>query len=334
MAWFSFHFSDFAFSFLSILFEGVPFLLLGALISGLVEVFLPPQMLTRLLPKNPTAAVLLSGLLGGVFPMCECGAVVVIRRFLAKGLPVSCAVTYMLAAPIVSPLVALSTFAAFRAQNPWVMTSLRLVLGYAIAVGAGLIVRRFPLASVLQPGVIDALPESTTASPSRQGVDSVDAVELAGGAAARRTGLRVSASPGTSEPVSGLVRVIRATASDFLDVALFFVIGAAVAAVVNTAVDQGVIQPLAKNSLAAILIMMGLAGAMALCSSTDAFIAATFTAFPFTAKLAFLVFGPVFDVKLFFLYALVFRRKFILLLAVGLFLAVALVCLRLSGLAL
>ena len=231
-------------------------------------------------------------------------------------------------------VVALNTFAAFRAQNPWVMTSLRLVLGYAIAVGAGLIVRRFPLASVLQPGVIDALPESTTASPSRQGVDSVDAVELAGGAAARRTGLRVSASPGTSEPVSGLVRVIRATASDFLDVALFFVIGAAVAAVVNTAVDQGVIQPLAKNSLAAILIMMGLAGAMALCSSTDAFIAATFTAFPFTAKLAFLVFGPVFDVKLFFLYALVFRRKFILLLAVGLFLAVALVCLRLSGLAL
>jgi len=127
---------------------------------------------------------------------------------------------------------------------------------------------------------------------------------------------------------------VRAATSDFLDVALFFVIGATVAATFNTAVDQAVVQPMAGNSVLAILIMMGLAGAMALCSSTDAFIAASFTAFPFAAKLAFLVFGPVFDAKLYFLYGLVYRRKFIVLLAVGLFVAIALMCLRISVLAL
>ena len=341
MSWFSFHFADFAYSFLSILFEGVPFLLLGSVISGTVDVFVPPQLLARLLPKNRTAAVFLSGLLGAVFPMCECGSVIVIRRFLAKGLPVSCAVTYMLGAPIVSPVVALSTFAAFRGQSPWVMTSLRLTLGYLIAVAAGLIVQRLPLARVLRPKIIDSLPSDHSPKPS--GAALIPLV---------MEPLKISPQPSstpcatpycccgteggrlviTKQPGFGakLLKVARSSSSDFLDVALFFVIGAAIAATFNTAIDQSVIQPLATNTVLATLSMMVLAGALALCSSTDAFIAATFVAFPFTAKLAFLVFGPVFDVKLFFLYGLIFRRKFVVALAIGLFIAIALICLRLS----
>ena len=326
MGWFSFHFSDFAFSFLSILFEGIPFLLLGSVISGLVEAFVPPQLLTKLLPKNAKAAVLLSGLLGLVFPMCECGSVVVIRRFLAKGLPVSCAVTYMLGAPIVSPVVALSTFAAFRGQSPWVMTSLRLTLGYLIAVAVGLIVQRLPLGQVLQRNVIESI--ANRAKPARRTVRITSEPcgdELENGDEAMR-----------SKPNWGskLMDAVRAASSDFLDVALFFVIGATIAATLNTAVNQAVIQPLATNSILATLSMMVLAAALALCSSTDAFIAATFVAFPFSAKLAFLVFGPVFDVKLFFLYGLVFRRKFVIALAIGLFVVVALICLRMSVLGL
>ena len=71
MSWFSFHFNDFAFSFLSILLEGVPFILLGSLISGVVDVFVSSERMSRLLPRNSTAAILLSGLLGLIFPMCE-----------------------------------------------------------------------------------------------------------------------------------------------------------------------------------------------------------------------------------------------------------------------
>jgi len=332
MNWFSFHLQDFAFSFLSILFEGVPFLLLGSLISGCVEAFLPPNLLARLLPRNRTAAVFLSGLLGGIFPMCECGAVVVIRRFIAKGLPVSCAVTYMLAAPIVSPLVAISTFAAFRGQNPWEMTLLRLCVGYIVAVGAGLIVQKLPLSAVLQEKMLENLPERRR--------ELASASVGAGG----RTGLRVANNSPEEEasdewmPAPGvkakLLRVVQAATADFLDVALFFVIGATIAATFNTAVDQAIIAPVATSPILAPLTLMGLAGAMALCSSTDAFIAASFIAFPFNAKLAFLVFGPVFDVKLFFLYGLIFRRKFIVALAIGLFAVIALICIRISVLGL
>jgi len=127
MSWFSFSVNDFAYSFLSVLFEGVPFLLLGSIVSGLVDVFVSSELMQKIIPKNSAAAIVVSGLLGLIFPMCECGSVIVIRRFIKKGLPLSSAVTYMLAAPIVSPIVALSTFAAFQSRAnpslPWLMTS-------------------------------------------------------------------------------------------------------------------------------------------------------------------------------------------------------------------
>ncbi|MEI6872442.1 MAG: permease, partial [Verrucomicrobiota bacterium] len=151
MNWFSFNSGDFAVAFLSVLLEGIPFPLVGSLISGVVDAFVSPERLTRILPRNPFAAVVLSGALGLIFPMCECGSVVVIRRFLRKGLPVGCAVSYMLGAPIVSPIVALSTYAAFRGQNPLEMTCLRLGMGFCIAVVVGLIIQQLPSRAILQP---------------------------------------------------------------------------------------------------------------------------------------------------------------------------------------
>ncbi|MEN9469499.1 MAG: hypothetical protein RL630_1232, partial [Verrucomicrobiota bacterium] len=102
--WFSFSLPDFSYAFLSILLEGVPFILFGTLLSGLIDQFLPSRVMTRLLPRSAFLGICLSGALGLVFPMCECGIVPVIRRLIAKGLPVSNAITYMLAAPIVNPI--------------------------------------------------------------------------------------------------------------------------------------------------------------------------------------------------------------------------------------
>jgi uncharacterized membrane protein YraQ (UPF0718 family) len=316
MSWFSFHFNDFAFSFLSILLEGVPFILLGSLISGVVDVFVSSERMARLLPRNGTAAILLSGLLGLIFPMCECGSVIVIRRFIKKGLPISTAVTYMLAAPIVSPIVAFSTFAAFKGQNPALMTSLRLAIGYAIAVAIGFIIRQLNPAKVLQPGVLgESLPRA-------------------------RTGLRTSAVPSeqdfstiieSSNFRQKLLLAVQSATADFLDVAFFLIIGSAIASVFNTAVDQSVILPFATNLPLAILVLMGLAAALALCSTTDAFVAASFASFPAEAKLAFLLFGPMFDLKLFWLYGLIFRRRAVIALALGLFVTIALICWRLGA---
>ena len=315
MNWFNPDFNDFAFSFLSVLFEGIPFLLLGALVSGVVDVFVPAERMQRLLPANPIGAILISGLLGLIFPICECGSVVVIRRFIRKGLPVSCAVTYMLSAPIVSPIVAISTYAAFQGNNPMLMTSLRLGIGFVLAVAVGFVVRQIPLTKLLQPGIIKEAPEN------------------------RRSGLSVAPEP-TAQDFSELAAragfgrkllfAVQSATADFLDVAFFFVIGTAITSVFNTAIDRSVIDPLATNPPLAIVAMMGLAAAIALCSTTDAFIAASFTMFPFAAKLAFLLFGPVFDLKLFWLYSLVFQRRWVVALALALFLSIGFITWRLS----
>jgi uncharacterized membrane protein YraQ (UPF0718 family) len=147
--WFNFNLGDFCVSFLGILFEGTPFMLIGTLIAGFVDSFVPAGTMERILPRNMGVAVGLSALLGIVFPMCECGLVPVIRRMIGKGMPVPCALTYLLAAPIVNPVTALSTIAAFRGQSPLLTASLRLVLGFIVASIVGLVVSRISLRLVL-----------------------------------------------------------------------------------------------------------------------------------------------------------------------------------------
>ena len=133
--------------------EGVPFILIGTLLSGIIDEFLPSRVMVRLLPRNAFLGICLSGAMGLVFPMCECGVVPVIRRLISKGLPVSNAIAYMLAAPIVNPIVILSTYAAFRGQNAAEFTSLRVGVGYLVSVIVALAVHNLPLHAVLRAGI-------------------------------------------------------------------------------------------------------------------------------------------------------------------------------------
>ncbi len=301
--WFTFSFTDFFYAFLSVLLEGVPFILIGTLLSGIIDEFLPSRVMVRLLPRNAFLGICLSGGMGLVFPMCECGIVPVIRRLITKGLPVSNAIAYMLAAPIVNPIVILSTYAAFRGQNAAEFTILRLGVGYLVSVIVALAVHNLPLHAVLRRGVLS----------------------------------KNSASHGVSHTHEFSARIgsaLRVAVADFLDVMVFFVLGVAISALFSTAVNQEVIMPLALNDWIATASMMVLAAILSLCSTSDAFIAATFIAFPGVAKLAFLVFGPMFDLKLLFIYSAVFRKRFVVGLAVGLFILIGLICMRLTVLAL
>lgn len=308
--WFRFSYQDFAFSFLSILLEGIPFVLLGTIISGLVDAFLPAGAMTRLLPRRPMPAILLSGGLGMVFPMCECGIVPVIRRLMGKGLPIACAIAYMLAAPIVNPVVALSTFAAFRGQEPMLMTGLRLGVGFLVAVAAAIVIGRLRPEWVLRKRILESLPK-----PVREGDGTV-----AKKVRKQRDWKTLRKKIGTAAAV---------TTSDFIDVAMYLVIGAAIAALFNTSVNQEVVLPLANDALLAIVSMMSLSALLSLCSTSDAFIAATLTFFPFASRLAFLVLGPMVDLKLIFLYAMVFRKRLVIGMCAGVFVLTGLICLRL-----
>lgn len=306
--WFRFSYQDFAFSFLSILLEGIPFVLLGTIISGLVDAFLPAGAMTRVLPRRALPAIMVSGGLGMVFPMCECGIVPVIRRLMGKGLPIACGIAYMLAAPIVNPVVALSTFAAFRGQEPMLMTGLRLGLGFLVAVAAALVIARLRPEWVLRKRILESLPK-----PVQEGAGTVAAKVRK-----QRDWKAFRKKIGTAAAV---------TTSDFIDVAMYLVIGAAIAALFNTAVNQEVVLPLATNAVLAIFSMMSLSALLSLCSTSDAFIAATLTFFPFASRLAFLVLGPMVDLKLIFLYAMVFRKRLVIGMCAGVFVLIGLLCL-------
>ncbi len=323
MSWFNLDFGDFTVAFLSILFEGVPFLLLGSLISGLVDVFVSSERIAKLVPRNNVLAVFTAGLLGLFLPMCECGSVIVIRRFIRKGLPVGMAVTYMLAAPIVSPIVAFSTFTAFPYDNPWLLVGMRLGMGYAIAVAVGLIISRIPAHRILNPAI---LPEN---------------------AANRRAGLHIAGSadgavpPDFAQIVAAasfprkLLLAVQSATADFLDVAFYYIIGAGLTSAFNRGIVQSSLETFATSPLLSIIALMVLAALLAQCSTTDAFLAASFPrSFVMESKLAFLVFGPMFDLKLFWLYGLIFRRRVVSLLSVGLFLVVGVLCWRMAALGL
>jgi uncharacterized membrane protein YraQ (UPF0718 family) len=303
-------FTDFCLLFLSIILEGAPFILLGTLISGFIDAYLPPGLIDRWLPKNRVLAVILSGLLGAIFPVCECAVVPVIRRLIRKGLPVSCAITYMLSAPIINPIVAISTMKAFSssvgqfslresaaavAYGPLFMTSSRLLMAFLVTVTVGLIVLKFRNRSILRPGV----------APRHADVGPVDEDDQ---------------DKGAPRP-NRLVLAMRTAMRDFLETAMYFTIGVAITAVFKAYVTEDLILLFNQSEPTGIGLMMVLAFVLSLCSTSDAFIAANFPV-PQSAKLAFLVYGPMMDVKLVFMYLAVFKSRFVAALAVSLFVVI------------
>jgi len=316
MDWFSFNFHDFSISFLSILFEAVPYLLLGTLLSGLIDAFLPAQALERWLPRSPALAIGVAGLIGFFLPMCECGVIPVVRRMLRKGLPIAPAVTYLLASPIINPVVALSTYAAFRGQDPATVLAFRMLLAFVIACLFGAVVLQFRKSEILLP---DLLAQRSPRMGNLFGNAPVEAATL-------ESLDEIRPSLG-----SRLLAALRTASYDFLDVAFYLVLGSMLAAVFNTAINrEQVIVPLASNLWLATYSLEGLAVLLSLCSTSDAFIAANFVAFPLAAKLAFMVLGPMMDVKLFLMYGLIFQKRFTIFMAASLFIGVGLLCIFLS----
>ena len=306
-------------SFLGIVFEGAPYIVVGTLLSGFIDAFLPAKTIDRVLPRNKVLATLAAGFLGLIFPVCECAIVPVIRRLVGKGLPLSCAITYMLAAPIMNPIVALSTLTAFSnavekrgqaALLSWAdlahpltlvqhlcadmpMVVARLSLGYVVAVLAGLLV------IFMKPGQILR-------------------VEVQGEINAADT----PSAPGNFN--TKLVRAMRTAMKDFLDTGMYFAMGVGITAVFNTQINQAVLGQVAGSGWTAIPALMLLALVLSLCSTSDAFIAANLPTFGFASKLAFLVFGPMMDFKLLFMYSAVFKRRIVLAMLLGLMLVIGL----------
>jgi len=280
----------------AIVLEATPFLLVGSLASGLFEVFVPEERIRRLMPTNPLAGVAFGAFLGMLLPCCECGVVPLVRRLLAKGVPPATAITFMLAGPVINPVVLVSTFVAF--QGDPTMPVLRCLVVGLLAMVMGLILRNKTPEQLLLPKA--KLPQT--------------ACGCGEASTALFGSLDTALDPQALTPPTLAAKMNHAVGhalADFLEMGKVLILGAMVASAFKTMAPEGFVSLLEQDLLLSVLGMMLLAVILSLCSQADAFVAASFTGFPFAAKLAFLALGPVLDFKLVLMWNGVFRRDVI-----------------------
>jgi uncharacterized protein len=255
--------------FVAIAIQALPFLVLGVTISAAIAALVPAGTLPRLLPEQPALAVPVAAAAGAALPGCECGSVPIAGRLVAQGAPAAAALTFLLSAPAINPVVLVATAVAFPSR-PEVVAA-RLLASLLASVVIGLVWARFGR---------DELLERARRRHSRAG------------------------SP---------LAVLAATAQhDLLHAGGFLIVGAATAATLQTAVPRGILDAVAGSGPLAALALGGLAVVMAICSEADAFIAASLTQFSLSSRLAFMVVGPMVDVKLIALQAGTFSGRFAL----------------------
>lgn len=291
-SWLNGRFQTFVTIFLSIFIEAAPFLLAGSIVSGLIEVAVNQETLYRFIPRRRVLGALVGGGLGLIFPVCECGVVPVTRRLYQKGLPLSIGITFLLAAPVVNPITIASTYAAFG-WGPMLWG--RIGLTFLIAVTVGLIFSLAKPEEVLLPEVFLA---KSACDPHDHHHDHHHAHN-------------------PEEPENALSQkmwqALNIAGDDFLDMGRYLVIGSLLAAAMQTLVPQSALLTLAGGALTSVLVMMGLAFVLSVCSTVDAFLALAFVnTFPPAAILAFLTFGPMVDIKSSLMFFGVFRHRVVL----------------------
>ncbi len=317
--------STFTTVFLGIFIEAAPFLLLGTVASGLVETYLPPETLQRWLPHGRLRGVLAGAGMGLLFPVCECGTVPLARRLLRKGLPLPVAVSFLLAAPVINPIVLFSTASAFGVGQ---MLAWRFGLTLLIAVITGLIFAVEPAPQSLlrdsawapiQGGSGKAAPVPPTAQPP--------AVQALSPAQAESSGRGRHTTGGQPNRGHKLNRSLAIAADEFFEMGRYLVLGSVLAALLQTFVPQSSLLAVGAGPLLSVLVMLTLAFVLSICSTVDSFVALAFVgSFTRGSMLAFLVYGPMVDIKSTLMYLTVFRRRtvaYLVLLPLALMLVIA-----------
>ncbi len=270
--------------FLGIFIEAAPFLLAGALVSGLIAVFIDQSAIDRYLPKAALPGALIGGVMGLAFPVCECGVVPVVRRLYEKGLPLSIGIAFLLAAPVVNPVVILSTYSAFGWGPIFVG---RIVFSFLIAVVVGLIFSRAKPEEVLLPAVCQAHHDACCH------VHDHDHHEHAPAPLGRR-----------------FAQAFTLAGDDFLDMARYLIAGSMLAAAMQTLVPQSALLAVGQGPVISVVVLQALAFVLSVCSTVDAFLALAFAGtFTTGAVVAFLVFGPMVDIKSSLMFLGVFQRR-------------------------
>lgn len=284
--------------FLSIMIEALPFVLIGSLISGFIEIYVTPDMVHRHLPKNKVLRILFGSVIGFFFPSCECGIVPVVNRFMEKKVPSYTAIPFLSTAPVINPIVLFATYTAFG--NSWKMVTLRALGSIVVALVLGSFLAFFYDRSILK----DEKKEATHDH-------------------------RNSTATGWNKVGLALMQTI----DEFFNTGRYLVFGALFASLVQVYVPTRFLTSLNHHPIMGIFLLMLLAFLLSLCSEADAFIGASLlSSFGFAPVMAFLIIGPMIDIKNLLMMRHYFTKNFIAWFMVLISTVIALYCLLLGGL--
>ena len=242
--------------------------------------------------------------MGFALPACECGNVPVARRLLASGAPMGTAFGFLFAAPVLNPIVLASTWAAFPDQ-PWLLVA-RPLGAFVIAVLLSLLLVQLPETQLLEHALLS---ERRMSQP----LSNVGLLERSGGL----IGDPIQDFSPTQSTRLRASDVLEQSSREFLDLLALLVLGCLIAALVQTWLPRSWLLAVGGAPTGSILALMLLAVVVSVCSSVDAFLALGLAAQVTPgALLAFLLLGPVVDLKLVGLFTVLMRPRAIAITAI------------------
>ncbi|MFL0196944.1 permease [Clostridium sp. WILCCON 0269] len=283
---------NFSTIFISILLEAIPFIMLGAFISSIIQVLVSEDMIARWIPKNIFIGLILASLMGLIFPVCECAIVPIVKRLIKKGVPVSIAVTFMLAAPIINPIVLLSTYYAFYNKPSVVL--IRAGYGLICAIMAGIMI-----------GIVF----------KNENVILTEDIEL-NNECYCGCGSRYNHQKNKNK----LVIILNQANTELYNIGKYLIVGAFLSATFQTVVPRNFLTSFGENQILSVVVMIILAFFISICSSADAFIAKSFLGqFAIGSLVAFLIMGPMIDLKNTLMLSGTFKKGFVVRLIIYIF---------------
>ena len=272
--------------FISILIEGIPFILIGSFVSALIQIYVSKKFIIKVFPHNIFLSCIVAAFAGIVFPICDCGTIPVVKGFIRKKVPTAACITFLLSAPIVNPIAIISTMYAFQDMKSVVIY--RILSGIIIAILIGLIMHFFTRDN---PNIL----KTNTDPLSCECSICSDSYEY------------------SKASIDTLRNIFFHTSDEFFNIGKFMIMGAFISSIFQTIVsfDRNLYFP--NDNRTSLLIMILLAFLLSVCSTSDAFIAKGFLKlFSLNSVMGFLVVGPMLDIKNTFMLFGNFKKTFVL----------------------
>lgn len=289
-------FRHWCWSFLGVVIESLPFMVIGAIISTIIQFYISEDIIKRIVPRRRGLAFLVAAFIGLVFPMCECAIVPVARSLIKKGVPIGITITFMLSVPIVNPFVITSTYYAFEANLTIVL--IRVVGGILCSIIVGMLItyifKDSTIESIISDGYLD-LSCTCCSSNKKYYISKLDK----------------------------LITIVCQASNEFLNISVYVILGAFISSIFGSIINEEILNDYTFNNILAVIIMLDISFLLSLCSEADAFVGSKFlNNFGIPAVSAFMILGPMMDLKNAILTLGLFKRKFATILIITILLVV------------